>query len=63
MAERNNDSIERIDENPSRGNTDAANNPPTDPKAASSASRSAPKGTDEHPPRTRSTTEDDSSNP
>lgn len=49
MGERNaNDSMERIEENPSRGGGEATNNPPADSK---SASTSIPRGTDEEPDR------------
>lgn len=64
MGERNaNDSMERIDEDSSRSGGESANNPPADPKDRDRKGASAPKGTDERPPRTRSTTETDSSNP
>lgn len=58
MGERNaNDSMERIDENP-RTNDETANNPPAEPKTASPKDVSTPRGTDEQPPRTKSTSED-----
>lgn len=50
MSERNSDdSMERIDETPSRGGGEAANSPPAEP--TKSASPSIPRGTDEEPAR------------